>query len=153
MGRAKAMPDEATLRGWYLDEHLSHRQMVERWYEESGERASTSGMLMKCKSFPWYKPRYMKHAGTPDLPWTNIRTEHAMAHDPSMLRKESARRQGKEFDEDTNKAIDAYLRGLLEDDCVVDYRRDTIEGWWHVPRLPTDAPGTYVRLPEGYEAP
>lgn len=151
MGRARRMPDEATLRRWYLDEQLSHREMVERWFAESGERASTSGMLMKCQSYDWYVPRYLKHSGTPELPWTNIRTEHADMHDPSMLRKESARRQGKVFDAEMDGLIDAYLRGLNEDNCVVAYYRETQEGWKHVPRLKTDT--GYVRLPEGYVAP
>lgn len=153
MGRARRMPEEATLRSWYLDEKLPYAEMVERWYQSSGETASTSGMLMKCKTYDWYVPRYLTHKGSPELPWTNIRREHLDMHDPSMLRKESARRQGKAYSPEDDAAIDAYLRGLNEDACVVEYRRDTQAGWWHVPRKKTDAPGTYVRLPKGYKSP
>lgn len=149
--RASRMPDEQTLRTWHVDEGRSFAEMVQLWEQATGETVTPHGLLQKCKRYDWYVPRNLKHSGSALLPWTDIRTEHAMMHDPSMLRKEHARRMGKVYSEKTNKRIDAYLKGLIEDHCVVEYRRDTIEGFHHVPRLKTDT--DFVRLPEGYEPP
>lgn len=147
-GRATEMPDEATLRRWFLEEGLSFQAMADRWLEERGIRASRAGMFERCKTFDWYVPRNMKHAGSNLLPWTDIRSEHTDAHDPSMLRKVHARRLGKVFDEKTDRDITAYEKGLIADGCVVHYDRNTIEGWHHVKKRKTDT--DLVRLPKGY---
>lgn len=143
------MPDEATLRRWYLEEHVPFRVMVERWEAISGITVTPQGMAAKCSKYDWFVPRNMRHMGTDLTPWMDIRTEHQDCHDIAMLRKESARRQGKKFSRDANARIDAYLRGLNEDECVVEYRRDSKKGFHHVPRLPGEE---YVRLPREWVA-
>jgi hypothetical protein len=148
MGRARSMPDEQLLKSWF-QAGVSYKQMVELWFEISGERASHPAMLGKCQRYDWYEPRQMKHAGGLLTPWTNIRDEHTYLHDIQMLRKESARRAGHKFNETQNKRIDGYLKGLKEDDCVVMYRRDTIEGFFHVKRRKGDE--EYTRLPADYK--
>lgn len=148
MGRARSMPDEATLKSW-SQAGVSYKRMTELWFEMSGEQASHSAMLQKCQLFDWYVPRQMRHAGLSALtPWKNIRDQHTYLHDIQMLRKEAARRAGHKFNDTQNKRIDGYLKGLKEDDAVVMYRRDTIEGFFHVKRRKTDA--EYTRLPAGF---
>ena len=140
------MPDEATLRQWYLVEDITYREMADRWaVMPGGDTATPQAFAAKISRYDWHVPRTMKHSGTDLTPWMGIRPEHQDKHDIQMLRKEAARRAGKVFDAKWNARIDAYLRGLNEDDCVVEYRRDTIKGWWHVKCLATDT--DYVRLP------
>lgn len=143
------MPDEATLRQWYMVEKIPYRVMVERWEAMAGVTVTKAGMAAKCSRYDWYKPRNLRHAGSSLVPWTNIRTEHTDLHDIHMLRMENARRLGKKFKPDVEKDIDAYLRGLNEDECVVVYRRNTKKGFHHVPRMPGEE---YVRTPEADEA-
>lgn len=150
MGRAESMPDEATMRRWYLDEQIPYRVMVERWQAISGVTATQGGMAARCSKYDWFVPRTLRHIGSELTPWMDIRPEHQHCHDILMLRQESARRQGKTWDNPkTEKDIDAYLRGLNEDDCVVEYRRNTKRGFWHVPRRPGEE---YVRLPPEWVA-
>lgn len=143
------MPDEETLRRWYLDERISYRVMVERWEAASGITVTTAGMAARCTKYGWYVPRNMRHMGTDLTPWMDIRREHQDTHDIHMLRKESARRKGKRFPPAENARIDSYLRGLNEDGCVVEYRRDSKNGFHHVPRRPGEE---YVRLPREWVA-
>lgn len=144
-GNHVPMPDEATLKRWYLDEQIPYRVMVERWADASGVTVTTAGMAAKCSKYSWFVPRNQRHVGSPLTPWMDIRPDHQDMHDIQMLRKESARRQGKTtFTAHWVKRIDAYLRGLNEDDCVVEYRRNTKQGFWHVPRREGEE---YVRLP------
>lgn len=150
MGRAESMPDEATMRRWYLDEQITYREMVERWQVASGVTATPAGMAARCSKYDWFVPRNMRHMGSELTPWMDIRPEHQDLHDIKMLRRESARRQGRVWDDpEVAKNLDAYLRGLNEDECVVEYRRNTKRGFWHVPRRSGEE---YVRLPPEWVA-
>lgn len=150
MGRARRMPSEALLKEWFQS-GVTFKEMVELWFEISGERSSHPAMIKRCQSYDWYVPRQMRHAGGPLTPWKDIRDEHTYQHDIQMLRKVSALRAGHKFNETQRKRIDGFIKGLHADNCVIMYRRDTIQGFYRVPREKTDT--DLVRLPEGYEPP
>ncbi|MGI5531540.1 hypothetical protein ACQEVX_30430 [Streptomyces syringium] len=50
------------------------------------------------------------------------------------------------------KGAVAFIRRLIRDDVVLDYDRDSVEGWKFVPRMPSDG-RWIIRWPAGKELP
>lgn len=71
------------------------------------------------------------------IPWF-VKEEHRWAYPVQMLRSEARRRQGKELREIEESRLEGWLRGLGADNVVVHYDPDTEEGFFYVPREPTD---------------
>lgn len=148
MGRARRMPPDHLLRQWF-EAGLSYQEMADRWAAHpEGDRATRMGMQNRCHNAPWFKPRQLRHMGTDLCPWTNIRPEHQDMYDIQMLRKESARRLGKQHPPEVVAALNAWLQILRAEDTVIAYKRDTQQGWWRVKRRHTDV--DIVRWPPEY---
>lgn len=79
------------------------------------------------------------------IPWA-VKPEHRHAHAVSMLRAEARKRAGKTLTPLMADMLEAWLNGLERDETVVHYDPDTNEGWWYVPRLPSDT--DIVRTPK-----
>jgi hypothetical protein len=151
MGRARQLPDEATLRRWFLDEKLTYQQMADRWAVAPGGASVTRAAFQNdIANYDWFVPRYKKHAGTDLSPWDDIRPEHIDKWDIAMLRRESFRRQGGKLDPDAEADLNRWLQSARDGNWVIAYRRDTKRGFWRVPRRATDP--DLVRLPPKYRA-
>lgn len=149
MGRARQLPDEATLRRWFVDEKLTYVQMAERWAATPGGASVTRVAFRNdIKNYDWFEPRQMKHAGNDLLPWDDIRPEHVDRWDVGMLRRESFRRQGGKLRPEDEDELNRWLQRAREENWVIAYKRDTKRGFWRVPRRATDP--DIVRLPPKY---
>lgn len=142
---SRDLPDLITLRRWYDEEpRLSAQQMADRLFEQTGVRVTRHAF-----SAAWarngFPPRNLRHN---DLLPANMRLDHQKLYDTEMIRRFSARRQGKVFDEKEEQRINSWLLNLRDAKVVLVYRRDTQKGWHPVKRRPTDDPDLPVRLPK-----
>ena len=79
-----------------------------------------------------------RHTRTDDLiPWP-VRREHRYRYAIMMLRAEAKRRQGKPLTDIEQRRLERWLAWLRENNAVVHYDPDTEQGWWYVPREPSD---------------
>lgn len=67
------------------------------------------------------------------LPWA-IKSEHVTLHWAAMLRAEERLRDGRKLTELTEKRLKSFKQTLEENDAVVHYDPDTVQGWFFVPR-------------------
>lgn len=149
MGRARQLPDEATLRRWFVDEKLTYQGMADRWATmPGGAKISRTAFQNDIANYEWFQPRQVKHIGTDLVPWDDIRPEHIVKWDLNMLRRESVRRQGGKLTPGEELELNRWLQRAREGNWVVAYRPDTKRGFWRVPRRHTDP--DLVRLPPKY---
>lgn len=133
-------PDNNTLRKWH-EEGLTHQAMADRWEAETHVRVTRQAFRNACGAAGLV--RNMKHDEW--LP-ANMRPEHQKLYDSEMIRRWSARKQGKKFDATENQRINAWLQNLTDAGAILVYRRNTQQGWWPVPRQATDEPNVPVRV-------
>lgn len=138
----RVIPDKNTLEKW-RKEGLTHQAMADRFNgtrpteKPVSRQAFTNacgryGLVVNLKHDEW-------------LP-ANMRPEHQKLYDTEMIRRWSARKQGKKFGPKPNQKINAWLQNLRDAGAILLYRRDTQQGWWPVPRQPTDDPNVPVRV-------
>lgn len=71
------------------------------------------------------------------IPWT-VLPQHRISHLLNMLRAEARRRSGQEVAPGTLDKLLGWLAMLAKTGQVVEYRPDTDEGWFLVPRKSSD---------------
>lgn len=71
------------------------------------------------------------------IPWF-VKEEHRWSYPVQMLRVEARRREGFPLSEIEQTRLEAWLRGLERDNLVVHYDPDTKEGFFYIPREPSD---------------
>ena len=69
----------------------------------------------------------------PLIPW-RVRREHQQKWTHTLLRNENRRRNGLPVNEASLTELERWKIGLEKAGAVVDYRRDTEEGYFLVPR-------------------
>lgn len=139
------LPDKNTLTKWH-EAGLSYPEMADRWFEESGVRKTPAAFGQACRREGLF--RNLKH----DV-WLprNMRPEHQKAYDSEMIRRWSAREQGKKFSAIEDQRINGWLQNLRDADAILWYDADTQQGWWPVKRQASDDPNVPVRLPVAKE--
>lgn len=79
------------------------------------------------------------------IPWAVLR-EHRWAYPLMMLRTEARRRAGLEVAESMQGRLDAWLKQMEEDDTVIHYDPDTVDGFHYVKRRTKDT--DLIRVPD-----
>lgn len=139
MPAQRLLPDTATLRHWIEDEGLTHQQVAERVFANTGERVSRSTVSAAIHRAGISKPspRYGE-----ELPWV-VHTQHITEYPARMLRLLGRRRNGGTLNEGDSQRLDSWLAKLITDNAVVGYDPNSTFGFYYVEREagdPVDIP-------------
>lgn len=139
MARKRILPDNATLKRWVQVEHLTHAQIAERIYLESGEpvaRSTVSAALSRA-GLSDTRPRYKN-----TLPWT-VRIAHLSEYPARMLRLLGRRMDGKApLSDGEARRLDSWLAMLKADKLVVAYDPNNMDqGFHYIDKGPGDGKG------------
>lgn len=119
MAPPKYTPDKTTFQQW-LAEGLTHQQMADRVYEQTGHRVTRAAVTVALMSYGLTstKPRYKD-----TIPW-RVKVEHAKTYPIRMLRLLGKRRAGVELPEDDDRLLDGWLEHLDREGLIVAYDPD-----------------------------
>jgi hypothetical protein len=132
MGSTKIQNEQEVLR-WF-EEGRTYQWMVDE-YNRKYHIETTIPMWANFR-----KRRGLARRITRDddlIPW-DVKRVHRWAYPLAMLRLEARRRAGFELRPDDQHRLASWLEGLGADDAVVYYDPDTEEGFFYVPREPSD---------------
>lgn len=122
-----------TLYGRLTGQPAATRQNVAYWRSKHGiERATRRG----------YK---LDHSDV--RPWV-VKMEHTGDGIEHRLYDYSRRRKGIKLDAASERLLDEFLEFLAAYDLVVDYNRDTEDGWLFRKRRKSDDPDNIIRAPK-----
>jgi len=127
MAPPKYTPDKTTMARW-LDEGLTHQQIADRVYEQTGVQVTRSAVSVACMSYGLTVP---KNRYKDTVPW-RVRVEHGKAYPVRMLRLLGRRRKGKDLDPVQKGQLDAWLRHLSEEQVIVAYDPDSDLGLFYI---------------------
>lgn len=123
-----------TLLRW-RKEGLSHQQIADRWFQETGiivSRSTVSTALHRAGKTAT-APRY-----DDCLPW-RVRTRHLKETPARMLRLLGARREGRKLADRDEKTLNNWLAKIQARRLVVGYDPDNDrQGFHYVPRRPNE---------------
>ena len=143
MPRPRILPDNATLRRWVQDEHLTQAQVIDRVYAETGYRVarSTVAAALHRAGLTEKQPRYET-----ELPW-RVKSQHAAAYPARMLRNLGRIRQGGLLNPDEMARFTSWMDMIESEQVVVAYDPLSDVGFFYVPaNQPGDFPdGTPIR--------
>lgn len=116
MAPQKYTPDKTTFQQW-LAEGLTHQQMADRVYMQTGRRITRAAITVALMSYGLTstKPRYKE-----TIPW-RVKVEHAKTYPIRMLRLLGKRRAGVELPEDDERLLDTWLEHLSNEHLIVAY--------------------------------
>lgn len=138
----RKVPDRNTLQRW-VEQGLTHEEMaheIERLTHEPITRAAVSQALQR-EGLSDNEPRQRyRH----EIPW-RVRTEHLHAYPIRMLRLLGRRNAQTPLNRNENARLDSWLAKLAQDDLVVAYDPDTLEGFFYVDREDEDPEDVPVR--------
>lgn len=140
MARPQILPNTETLLQW-ADEGLSHRQMAERVYEQTGHtvtRGAISVALHRAGETE-HRDRYLD-----TIPWT-LHGRDLKSYPARMLRLLGRRRRGLPLNDEEARRLDRWLARCEDQDCVVAYDPDRNPSLFYVYRRPTDDPDIPIR--------
>jgi hypothetical protein len=130
---ARTTIDKATVER-YIREGLTQQQMVERFYEETGERRSRSSFAAAIMRYNVDNPRATpRYSGA--LPWEGVPVEH-YCYEQRMLRALGSREEGRPNQDVENGRLDAWLEEMDRENLVVMWEPSL--GFFKVPREPDD---------------
>lgn len=124
----KLLPDIQTLRHWIEDEGLTHQQVADRVFQQTGHavsRSTVSAALHRA-GLSANGARYRE-----ELPW-RVKMEHIAEYPARMLRLLGRRRSGGELSEDENKRLDSWLSQLEAEHAVVGYDPNSKFGFYYI---------------------
>lgn len=137
----RELPDDETLVEWW-EEGLTFPQMAARFNSaRTGKPVTGNAFGTACRRLGL--GRNLHHDEW--LP-RNMHPDHQKLYDTEMIRRWSARRQGKQFEPEEDQRINAWLQALNDAGAILWYERETQQGWWPVKREPTDDPNVPVRV-------
>lgn len=146
MPKERLLPDISTLTHWVNDEGLTHQEIADRVYEETGNRvrrSSVSSAISKSgRSKPKERYDYL-------IPW-RVKKEHSREYPVRMLRVLGRSREVLPLREGEWERVHSWVKKLAKDDLVVAY--DPNIGFRYVKRKagdPMDSPirPGYVHFP------
>lgn len=127
MAPPKYTPDANTLSRW-RDEGLTHQQMADRVFEETGHKVSRAAITLCMMNYGLSKPR-PRYKDT--LPW-RVSLSHIMSYPTRMLRLLGKRLAGGELNPYESNLLDQWLANLEEDGLIVAYDPDDVTGFHYV---------------------
>jgi hypothetical protein len=126
----KILPDISTLRHWIEDEGLTHQQVADRVFQQTGHpvsRSTVSAALHRA-GLSANGSRYRE-----ELPW-RVKVEHITEYPARMLRLLGRRRAGGVLSDDEGKRLDSWLAQLEAEHAVVGYDPDSKFGFYYIER-------------------
>lgn len=141
------LPDDATIRHWKLDEGISYREMVERWYELSAGRwlVTRQAFAMRCSRNGWTTPK----GRNPHIPWV-VEERHKNHHYIQMLRYLwLAECEVEGIPPQKFRNMEYFFAERLEKGTVIHYEPNSAKGFHDVPREKGDK--DVVRDPDYHE--
>ncbi|USH44615.1 immunity repressor [Streptomyces phage BroPlease] len=138
---AKKIQDEQEVIRWF-EEGWSYQEMTEEYQRKYN---------IEMKPSAWGNFRYRKgldrRIARDDelIPWA-VERKHRSLYPLMMLRLEGRRRAGLPNDEEKTKRLESWKQMLEEENAVVHYDPDTVDGFFYVPREPKD--DDIIRKPE-----
>lgn len=141
-GMRVRIESEQEVERWYT-EGRAFRWMAEEHDRKYGRKPTVAAFqsVVRRSGLP---PRSLH--SNPLIPW-KVRREHQRKWTHTQLRNENRRRNGMPVNEAKLMELERWKIGLEKAGAVVDYRRDTEEGYFLVPRrdgIDTDL----IRVPD-----
>lgn len=127
MAPPKFTPDANTLKRWQ-QEGLTHQQMADRVYEQTGHRITRAAITLEMMNKGLSKPR-ARYKET--LPW-RVKMDHIMAYPARQLRSLGKRLHGGELNPVDEDLLNRWLAMLEREDLIVAYDPDDAEGFHYV---------------------
>lgn len=125
--------NEQEVLDWFA-EGRTYQWMVDEYRRKYGVETATS-MWGNFRRRQGIETRIVRDDDL--IPWA-VRQEHRWSFPVLMLRSEARKREGKELTDTYAAKLKSWLEYLSTNDVVVHYDPDTEEGFFYVPRLPTD---------------
>ena len=129
----KILPEKSTLERW-LREGLTHKEMAERIYTETGHRVSRSTVSVAIHRAGLSETR-TRHRE--EIPW-RLRGKDLAAYPIRMLRLLARRRAGEDLSAEETKRLNNWLNMMAEENAVVAYDPDVTPSIFYIDRQPED---------------
>ena len=141
MPAVRLLPDVGTLRHWVEDEGLSHKEIAQRVFDQTGHHVSRSTVsaALSRAGLTKEQERY-EH----EIPW-RVNQEHLRAYPVRLLRLLGRRRVGLSLNSEEDKRLDNWLKMLDENNAVVAYDPTSEHGFVYTDRIDTDPTDTPIR--------
>lgn len=141
MPAVRLLPDTATLTRWVEEEHLTHAEIAERVFDETGHEVSRSTIsaALSRAGLTKQQNRYVE-----EIPW-RVKMEHIREYPIRMLRLLGRRRAGAAMTDDENQRLDSWLAMLDSENAVVAYAPDSEQGFVYTERQPEDLADIPIR--------
>lgn len=140
MPAVRLLPDVQTLQR-YLDEGLTHQQIADRVFMETGNRVSRSSVsaAISRAGLSAEGTRYQDV-----IPW-RVSVRHIKEYPVRMLRLLGRRRSGGVLTAAEDARLQRWLDTLVEEDAVVAYAPDAEVGFHYIDRGPDDPVDVPIR--------
>jgi predicted metal-dependent hydrolase len=128
MPAVRLLPDTNTLRRWVEDEGLTHQQIAERVFVETGNTVSRSTVSAALHRAGLTKPtsRYRD-----ELPWT-VAVQHITEYPARMLRLLGRQREGQPLSDTDQRRLANWLQKMEDEHAVVAYDPTSRYGFYYV---------------------
>jgi len=140
MPTRKATPSKVELER-YLEQGLTHEQIVEEHYRKTGERVARSSISVAISRYGLSETR---HRYTDTIPW-RLSGKDLRAYPIRMLRLLGRRRAGEQLTPDEDRRLQSWLAILDRENAVVAWGPDSTPSVFYTDREPQDDPGIPIR--------
>lgn len=123
----RKLPDIGTLLHWIEDEGLTHEQIAQRIYVDTGVHVSR-GSISAALSRAGKTADKLRYEDT--VPW-RVREIHLREYPVRMLRALGRRRAGLPMSDNDNQRLDNWLAHLERENAVVAYDPDNEQQGFH----------------------
>ncbi len=140
MPARKSTPSKVELEH-YLEQGLTHEQIVNEHYKKTGERVARSSVSVAISRYGLSDER---HRHTETIPW-KLTGKDLRAYPIRMLRLLGRRRAGERLTADEDRRLDSWLAILDRENAVVAWDPDSSPSIFYTDREPTDDPAIPIR--------